>query len=340
MGSDRPIDVINLLSASYAKSSWSKLVSAMNAVQNFASEKQSNVPFPISQNNLLNFVAWGHTVKKWKSSTISSYVDSIAVIHKLRGLDDSICNNWLTKRLIKGVHNLSLYTVNPLPTRKVMSLPLLVILCDQISKTDWSPESKQIVWTAATLAFFGAMRFGELLPKNKHSYCPEDTLLWSDIRTMDDDSFLIHVKTPKSKASEGEFIDIFKFEGFGTCPVAALSRLKLISDDSPERPVFMFPNGHCLTQACMNSLIRSLLRPLIGTDADSLSCHSFRGAIPSALGKCPDISKEDTQGWGRWSSSAYLLYSRLKIDQKRAIFSRISKVLGMQAGRLPSQLPL
>jgi len=74
MGSDRPIDVINLLSASYAKSSWSKLVSAMNAVQNFASEKQSNVPFPISQNNLLNFVAWGHTVKKWKSSTISSYV--------------------------------------------------------------------------------------------------------------------------------------------------------------------------------------------------------------------------------------------------------------------------
>jgi hypothetical protein len=161
-----------------------------------------------------------------------------------------------------------------------MTLPLLIILGNQIATTDWAYSSKQIVWTAALLAFFGCMRFGELLPNNKHSFCPDDTLLWSDIKSLDENSFLIHVKTPKSKAKEGEFVDIFEFVGHGVCPVAALKRLRNMMGGVNCKPVFMFPEGHCLTLSCMNTLIK-----LLGEYANYLSCHSFRGAIPSALGK-------------------------------------------------------
>ena len=129
------------------------------------------------------------------------------------------------------------------------------------------------------------MRFGELLTQNKNSFCPEDTLLWSDIKSLDSNSYLIHVKTPKSKAKEGEFVDIFEFEEFGVCPVAALRRLKLMLGGVDSKPVFMFPEGHCLTLNCMNTLIKSLMYPVIGDYANYLSCHSFRSAIPSALGK-------------------------------------------------------
>jgi hypothetical protein len=52
---------------------------------------------------------------------------------------------------------------------------------------------------------------------------------------------LIHVKTPKSKAKEGKFVDIFKFNEFGVCPVAALRRLKLMLGGVDNKPVFMFP---------------------------------------------------------------------------------------------------
>jgi hypothetical protein len=78
--------------------------------------------------------------------------------------------------------------------------------------------------------------------------------------------------------------------------------------------------------------------PVIGDYANDLSCHSFRSAIPSALGKIIDPGgEEDTKDWGRWSSSAYLLYSRLKLDRKKAIFAKVIQALGLQASHLPSQ---
>jgi hypothetical protein len=337
MGDDLPVHIITLIAASYAKSSWSKLISVMNAVKKFEADSKTVCVFPMTQEFLLNFSAWGYHVKRWKSSTISAYVSSLATVHKLRNLDENVCNNFLTKRLIQGVQNLEMYEDKPSHTRKVMTLPLLIILGNQIAATDWEDSSKQIVWTAALLAFFGCMRFGELLSQNKHSYCSDDTLLWSDIKSLDENSYLIHVKTPKSKAKEGEFVDIFEFDGYGVCPVAALRRLKLMLGGVACKPVFMFPEGHCLTLNCMNSLIRSLMYPVIGDYANYLSCHSFRSAIPSALGKIIEPGGgEDTKDWGRWSSSAYLLYSRLKLDRKKAIFAKVIQALGFQASLQPS----
>ncbi len=177
MGDDLPEHIVTLIAASYAKSSWSKLITVMNAVKKFKADSKSVCKFPMSQDFLLNFSAWGYNVKKWKASTISAYVLSLATVHKLRNLDDNVCNNFLTKRLIQGVQNLEMYEECPTPTRKVMTLPLLIILGNQIAITSWADSSKQIVWTAALLAFFGCMRFGELLTQNKNSFCPDNTLL-------------------------------------------------------------------------------------------------------------------------------------------------------------------
>lgn len=338
MGDSLPDSTVNIIAAAYAKSSWSKLNSAMNCVISYATFSNVVVSFPMSTDFLLNFASWAHHTRKLKANTINSYVSSIATIHKLRNVDDSNCHNFLTKTLINGVRNLEMYDTKPKSTRKVMSLPLLTILGNEIALTDWSESSKQIIWAAATTAFFGSLRFGEILAQNKFSFCPEDTLLWSDVKMLNEDSFLLHIKTTKSKAKEGEFVDIFKFEGFGACPVAALLQLKKLTYQQDSDPVFKFPEGHYLTLATMNIVIRSLLYPRIGPAAFDIACHSFRGAIPSAIGKCPEIGGEtESKGWGRWTSSAYLLYSRLKYDQKRAIFSKIATILELQGGR-PSSL--
>ncbi len=155
MGDDLPEHIINLIAASYAKSSWLKLITVMNTVKKFKADSKYVCNFPMSQEFLLNFSAWGYHVKKWKSSTIAAYVSSLATVHKLRNLDKNVCNNFLTKRLIQGVQNLEMYEENPNHTRKVMTLPLLIILGNQIATTSWVDTSKQIVWTAALLAFLG-----------------------------------------------------------------------------------------------------------------------------------------------------------------------------------------
>jgi hypothetical protein len=80
--------------------------------------------------------------------------------------------------------------------------------------------------------------------------------------------------------------------------------------------------------------VRSLLKRRIGPVANQLACHSFRGGIPSALASFPEIANDNhVMGWGRWSSSAYLLYTRLKLSQKLKIYEKIANVLEMQQAR-------
>jgi len=209
-----------------------------------------------------------------------------------------------------------------------MSLPLLKILGHEISKTDWSSNSKQVFWTACTLAFFGSFRMGELLPQKAKNNCLEDTLLWKDIKLYDDDHILVHVKTSKCNKS-GEFVDIFGYEGEGICPVKAVKKLKeTLSNIDPNTPVFMFNSGMGLTLKNFNDTVRSLLEPHLGLVSKQISGHSFRAAIPAVLAKYPDISNStEIMGWGRWKSSAYLVYTRLKVDQRRKIFKTITKLL-------------
>ena len=70
-------------------------------------------------------------------------------------------------------------------TRKVMSLPLLKILGNEIAKTTWDENSKQVVWSAFTLSFFGSFRMGEILPQQENTFSPLDTLLWSDVKFLE-----------------------------------------------------------------------------------------------------------------------------------------------------------
>jgi hypothetical protein len=51
--------------------------------------------------------------------------------------------------------------------------------------------------------------------------------------------------------------------------------------------------------------------------------HSFRAGIPSALA----VSVMDIKNWGSWTSDSYLVYTRLKLKQKCALYSKILKVL-------------
>jgi hypothetical protein len=125
---------------------------------------------------------------------------------------------------------------------------------------------------------------------------------------------LLHIKVPKSKSKEGEFVDIFPFVGHNCCPVAALNAWRKMSKGNGSEPVFRFVNGSSLTQHKFNFVIRNLLRPLIGNLAEQLSGHSFRAGIPATVAKYPGVGREtDIMGWGRWNSKAYMSYTRLKL---------------------------
>jgi len=282
---------------------------------------------PLPVDSLTQFIVWAHSSLKIRSNTIEQYISSFNTIQDLNGLDSKSFSSKLIKTAIRGCKNRELYSKELNPKKRVVTLPILRILGNSINKLDWSMKSKQVLWTAMTVACFGSFRMGELLPYSK-DFCPSETLLWSDIHFLDDDHVVIHVKIPKSKTAGGETVDLFSFKGFGVCPVKALKKLKSLSQDSKHGPVFTFENGKPLTMHLMNSTIPKLLAESLGQASNEFSCHCFRAGIPSTLASDPDTSnKDDILNWGRWGSDAYKIYTRLHSAERKSIFAKISTVL-------------
>ena len=314
----------NLLSLAYSASTWRSYESAWNCYKNFELDTSEKSQWPISQTCLNNFITWCMYKKKLMASSIQSYVHSLCSIHQLMGHDSLIFSSLTTKAIIRGTENLETSKSLYKHTRKVFTLHLLKLLGHEIAKSKWSDDSKRIFWACTCTSFFGSFRIGELLAHSKSSFDPSSTLLWGDLK-LRSESCMIHIRNPKSKKKEGEFVDLFEFPDKSICPVRCLRSLEKCCDYvDPLKPIFMFKNGTLLTPAVFNETLRSLLRAHLGSAANQISSHSLRAAIPSALAKNPELQNSaDIKGWGRWDSDCYARYTRLQLERKRAIFGKI-----------------
>jgi hypothetical protein len=321
---------INLVSAAYADSTWKKINCALNLYESFCASQKKITCWPISENVLGDFIDWATFSRNIKPSSIVSYISHLKLIHKLRKIDDSACNSFLCKTLIKGAENLQFYSNKQKHVKKTMTLPLLRLLGHSIANSGWSTHSQSVVWACYTVAFFGSYRLGEILPKHENTFNPFETLLWSDVKFIETDSIQIHSKITKTRKPGGEYVSLFTFPYHGCCPVAALKFLAKISNANKNNnfPVFRFNNGRHLTKNFLNKLIGSHLKPHIGDDSFFYSCKSFRAALPSALASDPHSDNDRSiKQWGRWSSDAFERYTKLNHNARKKLFKKFSKVL-------------
>jgi len=323
----------DLLYASLAKSTWQKYSSGWSALASFESELGSKVSWPMSVQEVRSFVVWCFFRRKLKPGSVKSYLSSIACLHRLKGLSPPPSDDNVVSSLMTGAQNLLMAAGEDWPNkRRAMTMPLLKHLGHNLASSGWSPATVQTIWSACLVSFFGSTRMGEILAENSSQFDPSSTLTWSCIKFRSDGSILLFIRLPKTRTKEGEFVDLFPFPESNCCPVKALeeqlSSQKRLGFGRQNDPVFTLPNGSFLTMEKLNKSLKELLSDIVDFEKDEISCHSFRAAVPSALSRFPDLAtSDDIQGWGRWSSSCYRTYTRLKIDQKRKIFEKITWAL-------------
>jgi len=316
-----------------AKSTWQKYSSGWNAFCAFEIYYENSFSWPLTKSVWRLFVIWCLSVRKLQPASAKSYIAAIKFVHLIKDVPCfDVLKDPMIKMVLKGAANLN-FSSPPRPsTRRVIQLPLLLVIGDRIRRTSWSPLTKQVVWTACTTAFFSSARLGEILASSTYQHDPTSNLMWSDIRFPTEDSILIRLKCAKSGEIQGEFLDLFPFLGFNCCPVASLHALMRMQQEagtfSKDLPVFRFASGKNLTACQFNSILSSLLSDLCAPGQDTITCHSFRAGIPSTLALFPDLANcDDIKGWGRWHSECYNRYTRLRHDQKRAIFGKIAAAL-------------
>ena len=326
----------------YAKNTWSKYQSGWNLFAEYEAASNTTFTWPISNDVMRGFASYCILKRNLKPSSINSYISSIVCLHKLKGFVDYTAKDELVSSLLRGAGNLLMSSEAP-PTnrRRVITLPLLKHIGHKLAKSGWSRNTQQTIWACCLTAFFGSAQMGELLPESEHAFDPTSTLTWANVQFREDGSILLFLQMPKSGASEGEYIDIFEFPGT-CCPVKALTAQFHMQREAGfgrlSDPVFTFQSGKFLTPNKLNSILRTLLDDMVDYKKDTISGHSFRAGIPSTLARFPDLANsEDIKSWGRWTSSCYETYSRLKLDQKRKIFKKISSCL-IQS--VPSQTTL
>ena len=322
-------DTIN---SSVSKATWAKYSSGYKAFECFEAFNRTSYSWPLSIETIRHFALWCFHERKLQTSSIKTYLSGLKFAHQIKGLSSKhLDNDDILSLLLKGLTHRSLTTAKS-PTRRVMTFSLLLTLGHKIANSPWVPLSKQVIWTAAVIAFFGSTRLGEILASEEKEFSPSSDLTWSDVQATTDTSFLLRIKQPKSGEKEGEYVDIFSFSGYHCCPVKALKKLKELQISAgvydPSKPVFTFGSGAYLTPSRLNKILSTILQDVCVPGMDSISCHSFRAGIPSLLSLFPDLATSDMiKGWGRWASDCYSRYTRLQLPQRERIFATIADAL-------------
>jgi hypothetical protein len=321
-----------IVNESVSKATWEKYSSGCKAFACFEASQCTSYDWPLSQATCRHFAIWCSTVKKLQPSSIKTYLSALKFAHGIRGLSSKhLDEDPIMTMILKGITHHSLSNPSS-PTRRVVTFSLLRTIGDRIARTDWDPLSKQVIWAASTVAFFGSTRLGEILASEDQAFSLSSDLTWNDVRVTSSGSFLLRIKQPKSGEKEGEYVDIFPFKGYNCCPVKALLRLRDLQKAEgvfdPSKPVFRFASGAYLTTTRFNKVLAELLRDVCIPGMDTISCHSFRAGIPSILSLFPELATSDMiKGWGRWQSDCYMRYTRLQLPQREKIFATIADAL-------------
>ena len=320
----------SLVSAAYAESTWKKIDCALNLFERFCKIKGIIPCFPISEQTMSRFINYLVFERKVKSTSVVAYFSHLKLIHKLRNLKTDTFKSFICKTQIRGAENLQFYCKEKSANKKVMTLPLLRILGHAVSTSNISNHSKVVIWAAYCMSFFGSYRPSEILAKKANDFNEFETLLWSDVKFIGEDSIQVHNKVTKNRAPGGEYVSLFVFPFNGCCPVSALKLLAKLADseNNLNSPVFKFESGTYLTKKTLNDLIFAHLEPFLGSEARNYSCKSFRAALPSALASCPHSENDKSiKQWGRWNSDAFERYIRLSHKARRKLFAKFALAL-------------
>ena len=169
--------------------------------------------------------------KNLKGTTVSNTLSGLRAIHIAEGCPAPVLRTSLINMVLKGRGNWDQEVARNLPKRIPVTIDLLKLLRRKLQLAEHIlPFQKALIWSVATLCFWGGLRVDEMLSKTARTIDPLNTLLLDDLSVFTkkiggNDVRIIKVLLKSTKESRAEFRGV-KIEIFETktkiCPVAAL----------------------------------------------------------------------------------------------------------------------
>ena len=231
-------------------------------------------------------------------------------------------------QVVRGVQRLRSEQGKIQRQRKPMTAQILEVLRVSWSIAPGGVDAKML-WAAATLAFFGFMRSGELTVPSTRGFNPGAHLSWQDVATdslMEPTVLKVRLKMSKTDQTRQGCTLVVGCTGGRLCPVAAVLGF-MAAAGRKQGPLFQYASGKPLTQAGFVVELKSALDRQ-GVCSAGYSGHSFRIGAATAAAEA-GIGDAVIQQLGRWRSAAYKGYVQPKRDSLAGI-SRL--MLGQKSG--------
>ena len=259
--------------------------------------------FPIPTDALALFVAY-LAENNYSAATALTYVSALGYVHRLGSLPDPTKSE-LIKCALKGYAK-----INPtLDSRLPITLPILEQVISACEHTLSSCFQRKLIRTMFALAFFAALRVGEMtITAGKSS---TNLLLLRQVFFLKDSAdSIVGIKLSMrnykhSDASRSTDIIVYKDK-----PVCAVTLLLdyLNARGRNAGPLFCWPNNAAITRSYFTQCLSQALS-FSGLDTKLYKSHSFRiGAASWAAAK--GMSDAQIRTFGRWKSTAFLRYIR------------------------------
>ena len=81
----------------------------MKCTEKFAIHTNTHIEWPMSKHFLHSFTSWALSTKDLSHNTVKSYLHNISLVHKLKNIDHSNCNDFFLTTTLKGAKNWELY---------------------------------------------------------------------------------------------------------------------------------------------------------------------------------------------------------------------------------------
>lgn len=329
-----PTFYVDALETSLSLSTWSTYATAFRMLKLYAKLLGKEITLPVSRQDLIGFVVFLFRGRRIAPSTIRQYISGIKCFHNMLDCSLEAFQSTALKYVLMGFENQYKAWEEDGPRRRAFTFPLLKLMAKAISECDIIQMDAQCLWTAALIAFWTSCRMGDLLV-DSHNSNQAKLLTWDNIQSKDAEHMILYFAHPKqAKRENGLVCDIFSFPEKLYCPVDNLRRLAKMNHNIGRRDrnnhVFNLSKGGTLRMSKMNEFLREQLLPMVGSELGTISCHSFRAALPSLMAASPDMfTTEETLLQGDWHSDSYKLYTRLNnIGRKQTHRKVVATILG------------
>ena len=324
--------VVSMANCSLAQTTWRAYSTAERAAERCQREMGVELRMPWGEREAVVFAVWAIN-KELASSTITQYMSGIKNAHKREGLETEPMGSNLVKAVLKGKANIE----RPRKQKIAMTPGVLFELKKYIVGCKMSYVDKCTLWAMCTIMYSGSLRGSEIMGEKENEFDPENILMEEDVRIKmirtgnGRVTKLVHcvIRNPKELPGTRNLeVEMFQTSN-KFCPVAAVEKLKAARTENKGKPFMTKQDGRITTKDWLNRFLKRALEKVINYEEFTVSSHSFRAGVASAMARC-GYSDEEIQRQGRWRSDAFLKYIRLgrsqRLEQQRKLADELADI--------------